>query len=113
EILPSGWWSVDFVLGMMDGISEKTENINERAKQLNRVHKLVTQEEPKTLDVAMHYLESTVYHVGGYTDAEDVSVLTDGKTTMGKPATSYDYAFASVGIFIPFISGGAIKQTLK
>ena len=63
-----------------------------------------------TLGTAQVYFATYFLEFGGYTDAEDVSVLTEGRTISGDEAGILDYSLASVGIFIPFVSGGAVKN---
>lgn len=59
------------------------------------------------------YFNAYFTEFGGLTDAEDVSVLKDGKTIDGEKAGVLDYSLAGVGIFVPFVSGGSVKQALK
>ena len=84
-----------------------------RAEAWERTHKIIHGEEPDLSEKISYYTEAITYNFGEYSDAEDVSVLTEGKTVQGQDATALDYTFAAGGLFIPFVSGGAIKQTLK
>ncbi len=59
------------------------------------------------------YFHAYFVEFGGLTDAEDVSVLKDGRTIDGEKAGVLDYSLAGVGAFIPFVSGGTAKQVLK
>lgn len=113
ETLPHSYYNANMYSGVSKLITDYANKVKNRAESLNRVQTLITQQEPSYIEKAGHYFESIVYNFGEYTDAEDVSVLKDGKTVKGEPATKVDYAFASVGVFIPFVSGGSVKQVLK
>ena len=58
------------------------------------------------------YLWGFVYDAAPYTSAEDASVLFNGQTIHGEPATFGDYGWAMLGIVLP-ASGSTYKQTLK
>lgn len=59
------------------------------------------------------YFQAYFTEFGGFTDAEDVSVLKDGRTINGEKAGVLDYSLAGVGFFVSFVSGGSVKQVLK
>jgi RHS repeat-associated protein len=48
-----------------------------------------------------------------FSDANDGAVLMQGKNLDGSNATVGDYSAASVGLFIPFVSGSSIKNMFK
>lgn len=62
---------------------------------------------------ALIYFDAFYKAYGGYTDLEDATVLTEGRTINGEEAGVLDYSLAGVGAFIPFVSGGAFKQLFK
>ena len=70
-------------------------------------------EEPVSIPTWQIYFHAYFTEFGGFTDAEDVSVIMDGRTIDGSEAGVLDYSLAGVGIFVPFVSGGSTKQVLK
>ena len=50
---------------------------------------------------------------GTFSDLDDAAVLSDGKHLDGTRATSADYAFAGVGVFVPFLSGAGVRKVGK
>jgi RHS repeat-associated protein len=59
------------------------------------------------------YLHEYSWDIAPYSDADDASVIMYGKTVHNEDATLVDYTFAAGGLFIPFISGSAIKESLQ
>jgi len=51
--------------------------------------------------------------VGNYTDANDVSVLTQGRNMDNSRATKSDYVFAAGGLLLPVISGSGVKNIIS
>ena len=74
---------------------------------------LLTNKEKLTFGTAQIYFHAYFVEFGGLTDAEDVSVLTQGKTIDGEKAGVLDYSLAGVGAFVPFVSGGTLKAVIK
>lgn len=68
---------------------------------------------PVEISNAKIYFNAYFTEFVGLTDAEDVSVLKDGRTIDGQKAGVLDYSFAGVGAFLPFVSVGTAKQVLK
>jgi len=70
-------------------------------------------EETVSIPTWQIYFHAYFTNFGGYTDAEDVSVIFEGRTIDGSEAGVLDYSLAGVGIVVPFISGGAFKNLFK
>ncbi|WP_264559111.1 hypothetical protein [Flavobacterium sp. N2270] len=66
-----------------------------------------------TFGTAQIYFHAYFTEFGGFTDAEDVSVIMDGRTIDGQDAGILDYSLAGVGVLVPFISGGSLKVLAK
>lgn len=92
-------------------------NAHSRAERLSEYYRqnehLLDESEKLTLGTAQIYFYSYFKEFGGLTDAEDVSVLTEGRTIEGEEAGVLDYSLAGVGAIIPFVSGGVVKKFFK
>jgi hypothetical protein len=110
EMLP-GYFSWFMKTG--SAIAKKVNDAETRAAVWDRTHTIVHKKEPPVLDKLMHRFEAYSYQFGEYSDMEDVSVLSSGRTVKGDKANKLDYTLAAGGFFIPFVSGGQVKQVLK
>lgn len=70
-------------------------------------------EETVSIPTWQIYFHAYFTEFAGFTDAEDVSVIMDGRTIRGEEAGILDYSLAGVGAIIPFVSGGAIKSFFR
>ena len=84
-------------------------------KTRDRNNKILIQANIKPVEISNTKIYFYAYFrtFGPYTDAEDISVLKDGKTIDGNEAKVLDYSLAAGGVFIPFISGASVKQIIK
>jgi hypothetical protein len=91
----------------------KAAKTAQRYDGLKRTHYNVFRKPPSNTDKAQYLFSAAFTEYGGYSDAEDISVLTKGKTIEGNNANAVDYGFAVFGLALPFISGGAAKKLAK
>ena len=98
-------------------LKEKVVNANRKAERMSDFydqHKyLLSRDEQLTFGTAQIYFHAYFTEFGGFTDAEDVSVIRYGRTIDGEDAGILDYSLAGVGAFIPFFSGGTVKKIFK
>jgi RHS repeat-associated protein len=102
---------------VLEAIKDKVLKANRRAENMSTFYKqhkyLLSRDEQLTFGVSQIYFGAYFTEFAGFTDAEDVSVIMEGRTIDGNKAGVLDYSLAGVGVFVPFVSGGTAKQVLK
>ena len=102
---------------LLEAFKEKVLKANRRAESMSTFYKqheyLLNRDEKLTFGTAQIYFGSYFTEFAGFTDAEDVSVIMEGRTIDGNKAGALDYSLAGVGVFVPFASGGSLKQITK
>jgi RHS repeat-associated protein len=104
---------VDGTKATVKTISNYINKANGRAQQTIRLEEQLTGKQTSGYNKFIHYAASYVNSFGGYSDANDITVLTKGRNLDGSKANTLDYVAAGVGSLVPFMSGGAIKGTLE
>jgi RHS repeat-associated protein len=93
-------------------IRKEVDRANSRATTLLFIQQKIEKQSPSLLDKVTAYGYSYIKQFGGYSDANDASVLTQGKNLDGKKATTTETIAAGVGIFLPLVAGSSFVKLL-
>jgi RHS repeat-associated protein len=100
-----------------DAIKSKVNSASKKGQLMSDFYDkkkhLLNRDEQLTFGTTQIYFYAYFTEFGGFTDAEDVSVLTEGRTIDGNKASALDYTLAGLGGIIPFVSGGALKNVFR
>ncbi len=94
-------------------IRNEVDKANSRATTLIHIERIIKKEEPSRWSKMATYIHSYVKQFGGYSDANDASVLTQGKNLDGSSATVGETVAAGAGIFLPLIAGSQFMKLFK